>query len=142
MTTDFDDLPIISGKCGCLCYCDGTDQERDPEPSFHWEDHGCAILSEIDSISMRCSLILASPLQGERIKVRGFDPSARILPTKRSSPLPPVLTKARRPGRAAIISAEPFELAIDLLIFRVKHRKCFCLADVFPPVGSHRSCLV
>src|SRR5436189_4939143 len=85
MTTDFDDLPIISGKCGCLCYCDGTDQERDREPSFHWEDHGCAILSEIDSISMRCSLILASPLQGERIKVRGFEPSARILPTKRSS---------------------------------------------------------
>src|SRR5438034_10013883 len=70
MTTDFDDLPIISGKCSCLCYCDGTDQERDREPSFHWEDHGCAILSEIDSISTRCSLIVASPLQGERIKVR------------------------------------------------------------------------
>src|SRR5206468_12191824 len=88
MTTDFDDLPIISGKCGCLCYRDGTDQQRDREPSFHWEDHACAILSEIDSISMRCSLTLASPLQGERIKVRGFEPSARILPTKRSSPSP------------------------------------------------------
>src|SRR5439155_4270409 len=87
-----------SGKCGCLCYRDGTDKERDREPSFHWEEHYSTILSEIDSISTRCPLIVASPLQGERIKVRGFEPSARILPTKRSSPSPLSLQRRGDPA--------------------------------------------
>src|SRR6266536_3474421 len=39
-------------------------------------------------------------------------------------------------------SAETCELVIDLLIFRVKNRKCFCLLDVSAALGLRCSCWV
>jgi hypothetical protein len=42
-TAYLDNLPSI--RAGCRS-CDGNGQERDCEPTFHWEDHACAIVSE------------------------------------------------------------------------------------------------
>src|SRR5882757_2511982 len=49
--TYFDNLPSIRGRCCFLRHRDGTGQERDREPTFHWEDHACAIVSETCPIS-------------------------------------------------------------------------------------------
>jgi hypothetical protein len=53
MAVDFNDLPIIRGKCHCSCQSDGNRGQRDSEPTFHGEDHACAMVSKIVPISNR-----------------------------------------------------------------------------------------
>src|SRR6266481_7132792 len=53
----------------------------------------------------------------------------------RINPHPPSpLPRARRPAALRLI-AERSKLPIDLLIFRFKNRKCFCLLDVSAALG-------
>src|SRR5207249_8762746 len=61
----FNDLPIAGSKSS-LRESEGSADKHQGQPTLHQEEHACGIVSKIQSISMRCSAVPASPLrQGE-----------------------------------------------------------------------------
>jgi hypothetical protein len=78
---------------------------------------------------MRGSAVPLLPFDKGRGLRLGFEAEAAAYLNK-PSPSPSPLRRARRPIFEPPISfVELYELTIDMLIFRGKHRKCFCLLD-------------